>query len=97
MVFIKGEKESDEEIERAFQLFDRDGKDEITFENLKEIAKELGETMSDDELKLMLHEANKDALAFLLFNYYFYIISRKSLLVKKDQFKDVLSRATNFE
>lgn len=31
----------------------------ITFENLKEIAKELGETMSDDELKLMIYEANK--------------------------------------
>lgn len=38
--------------------------------------------MSDDELKLMLHEANKDA---------------KSLVVKRDQFKDVLSRATNLE
>lgn len=58
---LKSEKESDEEIERAFQLFDKNGTDEITFENLKEIAKELGETMSDDELKLMIHEANKDA------------------------------------
>ena len=72
----QGEKESDEEIERAFQLFDREGKDEITFENLKEIAKELGETMSDDELKLMLHEANKDSLAFFHFIsiYYYFLL-----------------------
>jgi centrin-1 len=30
----------------------------ITFENLKRIAIELGETMTDDELKLMISEAN---------------------------------------
>ena len=52
-------KETPEEIERAFRLFDQETKGFITFENLKEIANELGESMSDDELKLMLLEANK--------------------------------------
>ena len=31
----------------------------IEFEDLKRIARELGETMSDDELKEMMFEANK--------------------------------------
>ena len=31
----------------------------ITFEDLKRIAQELGESMSDDELKEMIFEANK--------------------------------------
>jgi centrin-1 len=53
------EKETPEEIDRAFQLFDQQSNDEITFENLKRIALELGETMTDDELKLMIFEANK--------------------------------------
>ena len=53
------EKESPEEIERAFQLFDQQAHGYITFENLKRIAQELGETMTDDELKLMIFEANK--------------------------------------
>lgn len=52
------EKESSEEIERAFKLFDIDKTGTITFENLKRIAQELGETMSDEELKLMVYEAN---------------------------------------
>jgi len=53
-------------------LFDKEGTGEITFENLKAIAKELGwnsspkfsdlvepgETMTDDELKEMILEAN---------------------------------------
>jgi Ca2+-binding EF-hand superfamily protein len=57
--FFKSEKESWEEIEKAFKLFDISGQGHITFEDLKQIATELGETMSDDELKLMVLEANK--------------------------------------
>ena len=52
------EKESEEELARAFKLFAFDDGKTITFDNLKRIAIELGETMTDDELKLMLSEAN---------------------------------------
>ena len=34
-------------------------KDHIDFEDLKELARELGENMSEDELKEMMFEANK--------------------------------------
>ncbi|KAM3130323.1 hypothetical protein pb186bvf_017540 [Paramecium bursaria] len=53
-------KESQEEIERAFHLFSL-GQEMITFDNLKRIAMELGENMTDDELKLMIQEANKQS------------------------------------
>ena len=45
-------------MEKAFILFSQN-KPFIEFTDLKRIAKELGETMSDDELKEMIFEANK--------------------------------------
>lgn len=52
------EKDSSDELEKAFILFSQN-KNFIDFADLKRIAKELGETMSDDELKEMVFEANK--------------------------------------
>lgn len=52
------ERDGEKELEKAFILFSQD-KDHITFEDLKRISIELGEHMTDDELKEMLYEANK--------------------------------------
>ena len=52
------EKDSQQELEKAFIMFSQN-KNVITFEDLKRVAKDLGETMSDDELKEMMFEANK--------------------------------------
>ena len=52
------ERDSEQELAKAFILFSQN-KDIIEFEDLKRIAKELGENMSDDELKEMMFEANK--------------------------------------
>ena len=52
------EKESDEEISKAFELFVDPKMNEITFDSLKEISKQIGETVSDEELRLLLREAN---------------------------------------
>ena len=43
------EKDSREEILKAFRLFDDDEKGKISFRNLKRVAKELGENMTDEE------------------------------------------------
>lgn len=54
------EKDSKEEVLRAFKLFDDDNTGKITFKNLKRVAKELGENLTDEELQEMIEEADRD-------------------------------------
>lgn len=52
-----GDKESRNGIEKIFELFDDDRSGSINLNNLRRVAKELGETMSVDELNEMLERA----------------------------------------
>ncbi|XP_016280494.1 uncharacterized protein LOC100011661 [Monodelphis domestica] len=53
------EKDEKEQLLKAFKLFDDDNTGCITLKNIKKVAKELGENLSDDELQEMLDEAGR--------------------------------------
>ena len=54
------EKDHIEQIQMAFEMLDTDKKGKITFSDLKKVAKELGENITDQELHEMINEADQD-------------------------------------
>merc|ERR1712031_42549 len=54
------QKDGKEELLKGFKLFDDDGTGKVSFKNFQRVAKELGETLSDDDLKAIIADADTD-------------------------------------
>ena len=59
MITKMSERDTPQGLENAFALFDTDGDGQISFEDLKAVATELGEDMTDEELREMIAGGNK--------------------------------------
>ena len=59
MITKMSEKDTGPEIEKAFQLFDLNKDGKIDFEDLRKVATELNETMTDEELLEMLSHGSQ--------------------------------------
>ena len=72
-----GDKETKGGIEKIFELFDDDSSGSINLLNLKRVARELGETMTSDELEEMLSRAASDG-AEISFEDFYNIMTKKT-------------------
>ncbi len=72
-----GDRDTKEGVRRIFDLFvDDENAEYIPLESLKKVAKELGDKMSEDDLKDMIECATKNE-GKLSFDDFYYIISKK--------------------
>ena len=65
-------------MQRVFKLFDDDRTNEITVENLRRVANELGEEISEEELKEIVQRADVDGDGKLTFEDFYSVIVRKT-------------------
>ena len=72
------DRDSKEDIAKVFSLFDADNKGSITLRDLKRVAKELGETMTEAELLEMIERADSDADGNISADDFFAILTRKN-------------------
>ena len=72
------DKDSREDIMKVFNLFDDDQTSKISLRNLKRVAKELGETMTDAELLEMIERADNDQDGEINFEEFYAIMTKKT-------------------
>ena len=72
------DRDSKEELAKVFRLFDEDGNGVISFKNLKRVCKELGETMTDEEMIEMIARADTKDDGQITLDEFYNIITAKN-------------------
>jgi Ca2+-binding EF-hand superfamily protein len=70
--------DSKDDIRKVFRLFVDDDKDYITIKNLERVARELGETMSQQELEEMIQRADTDNDQRISFEEFYTIMTKRT-------------------
>ena len=60
MVLKEAQKDPKVEILKGFKLFDTDSTGKISFENMKKVAREIGENMTDEEIQQVIDDVDTD-------------------------------------
>ncbi|CEO95687.1 EF-hand domain-containing protein [Plasmodiophora brassicae] len=71
-------KDSREDIMKVFRLFDDDNKGKISLDNLRRVARELGEDMNEEELKEMITRADLDGDGMINEDEFYNIMTKKT-------------------
>lgn len=72
-----GENSTREELGRVFKLFDPKDTEYISLETLKKISQEVGDNLSDEELKDVLARCDVDKSGKLTFDDFYAVITTK--------------------
>ncbi|KAL6717916.1 hypothetical protein ACLMJK_004001 [Lecanora helva] len=60
MTRVTKEEDTDEELRRAFQVFDKDGSGTISTDELRDVLKSVGENLTETELDEMMRQVDVD-------------------------------------
>ncbi|XP_068241946.1 calmodulin-like [Palaemon carinicauda] len=69
--------DSEEEIREAFGVFDRDGNGSISATELKHVLMTMGEKLSEEEVEIMVQEADIDEEGQIFYQQFIDIMTRK--------------------
>lgn len=72
------DRDTREDINKVFRLFDEENTQTITIKNLRKVARELGETMSDEELNEMIARADSNGDGAVSMDDFYNIMTKKT-------------------
>ena len=72
------DKDTHADIAKVFRLFDDDCTGSITLRNLRRVARELGETMTDEELQEMVDRADSNGDSCVTMDDFYNIMTKKT-------------------
>ena len=72
------ERNTKDDLKRVFNLFDEERQGYISVDNLKKVAKELGEDIPDEELNEIVERADLDGDKKLGFEDFYNVMTKKS-------------------